>query len=201
MASDISGKKVAILVADGFEQSEMTEPRKALEEAGAQTVLVSPKTGKVRGWQHKDWGDEFDVEMSLDEAKVEDFDALMLPGGQINPDLLRLLPKAVQLVRDFVAAHKPVGAICHGPWLLAEADVARGRTLTSYASIRTDMENAGAQWVDEEVVVDQGLVTSRNPGDIPAFCRKLIEEIAEGPHAGQRLSQQSPRATQQPRMH
>ncbi len=179
---DLSGKRVAILAAHGFEQVELTEPRKALEEAGADTRIVSPADGKVKGWQKDHWGDELDVDVPLDQASPDDFDALVIPGGQMNPDFLRANEKAVSFTRAFVDAGKPVAAICHGPWVLVEAGVVNGRRMTSYHSIRTDMKNAGAQWVDEEVVVDQGIVTSRNPGDIPAFNSKVIEEIAEGRH-------------------
>jgi len=188
MVHDLSGKKVAILATDGFEQSELTEPRRALEQAGATVHIVSPEGGEITGWDETDWGDDFDVDVDLDDAKVEDYDALVLPGGQINPDKLRLEPKAVAFVHDFIQAGKPVGAICHGPWLLVEADVVRGRTVTSFPSIRRDLQNAGAEWVDREVVVDQGLVTSRKPSDLAAFCAKVIEEIAEGRHEGQRRS-------------
>ncbi len=182
---DLSGKKVAILVAHGFEQVELTEPRKALRDAGAETHIVSPVDGKVKGWKHDHWGDEMDVDVALSDASPDDYDALMLPGGQMNPDNLRGDPDAVAFARAFFQAGKPVAAICHGPWLLVEADVVRDRRMTSYHTIQTDLKNAGADWVDEEVVVDQGLVTSRNPDDIPAFNRKMIEEIAEGKHAGQ----------------
>ena len=180
--AELQGMNVAILVADGFEQVEMTEPRRALDEAGAETVLVSPKDGRVKGWQHTDWGDEFPVDRPLASARADDFDALLLPGWVMNPDHLRQDEKAVEFVRDFFAAHKPVAAICHGPWMLAEAGVVDGRKVTSWPSIRTDLKNAGAEWVDQEVVTDQGLVTSRKPDDIPAFNRKMVEEFAEGPH-------------------
>jgi protease I len=182
LAQNLSGKRVAILVTDGFEQVEMTEPRKALDAAGAQTQIVSPKDGQVRGWQHTEWGDQFPVDVPLAQAKPEAFDALLLPGGVMNPDKLRMIPEAVTFARSFFEAGKPIAAICHGPWLLAEANVVRGRTMTSCPSISTDVRNAGANWVDKEVVTDQGLVTSRKPDDIPAFNRKMIEECADGPH-------------------
>ena len=186
MAGRLDGRKVAILVADGFEQVEMTEPRKALRDAGAVADIVSPAKGKVKGWQHTKWGDEFPVDVPLDGANPDDYDALLLPGGVMNPDKLRMNDAAVRFVRSFFDAGKPVAAICHGPWMLAEADVARGRTVTSYPSIRTDLTNAGANWVDREVVTDNGLVTSRKPDDIPAFNRKMVEEFAEGTHKAQR---------------
>jgi len=178
----LQGKKVAILLTDGFEQVEMTEPRKALQEAGAETKLISPKDGEVKGWDMKDWGETFPVDVALDSANPEDYDALLLPGGVMNPDNLRQDQKAVQFVRHFFEAHKPVAAICHAPALLVEADVVKGRTLTSFPSLKTDLQNAGANWVDQEVVTDQGLVTSRKPDDIPAFNKKMIEEIKEGVH-------------------
>jgi protease I len=184
----LSGKRVAILVADGFEQAEMTEPRNALNEAGAKTEIVSPAQGKVKGWQHIKWGDEFAVDVPLDSANPGNYDALLLPGGVMNPDKLRANPKAVQFVKHFWDAGKPIAAICHGPWTLIEAGILRGRRLTSYHSIKTDLINAGAQWVDEEVVTDNGLVTSRQPDDIPAFNRKMIEEFAEGHHEHHRES-------------
>ncbi len=182
---DLNGKTVAILVADGFEQVELTEPRDALRDAGAETHVVSPADGKVKGWRHGQWGDEIDVDVPLADARADDYDALVLPGGQMNPDNLRVVEAAVAFTRSFFEQGKPVAAICHGPWTLIEADVVRGRRMTSYHSISTDLRNAGADWVDEEVVVDQGLVTSRNPDDLPAFNRKLLEEVAEGRHAGQ----------------
>lgn len=182
MTENLAGKKVAILVEDGFEQVELTEPKAALEQAGATAMIVSPRQGEVRGWNHTDWGDRLPVDKHLSEARPEDFDALLLPGGVMNPDKLRMNPDAVAFVRAFVDAKKPIASICHGPWTLIEADAVRGRTMTSYPSIRTDLRNAGATVVDREVVVDQGLVTSRDPKDIPAFNAKMIEEIAEGVH-------------------
>ncbi|GAB3262231.1 type 1 glutamine amidotransferase domain-containing protein [Larkinella harenae] len=180
----LKGKKVAILLTDGFEQVEMTEPRKALQEAGAETHLIAPND-KVRGWDMKDWGQTFPVDVILDDADAYSYDALLLPGGVMNPDKLRMEKKAVDFIKRFFEEHKPVAAICHAPMLLIEADVVKGRKLTSYPSIQTDLRNAGANWVDQEVVTDQGLVTSRNPDDIPAFNRKMIEEIREGVHQGQ----------------
>lgn len=188
MDQNLNGKRVAILVANGFEQVEMTKPRQALEDAGARTEIVSPAQGKVKGWQHTEWGDEFSVDVSLDSANPGNYDALLLPGGVMNPDKLRANEKAVQFVKHFWDAGKPIAAMCHGPWMLAETGIARGRRLTSYHSIKTDLKNAGANWVDEEVVVDNGLVTSRKPDDIPAFNRKMIEEFAEGHHDHHRES-------------
>jgi len=188
MSHDLNGRTIAILATDGFEQSELTEPKRALEDAGATVHVVSPKSGSIRGWDVTDWGNEVPVDLGLEQAGPEDYDGLVLPGGQINPDKLRLEPQAVEFVRAFFAGGKPVGAICHGPWLLVEADVVRGREVTSWPSIRTDLRNAGANWVDREVVVDQGLVTSRKPDDIPAFNAKIIEEFAEGRHEAQRRS-------------
>jgi protease I len=182
MSHNLTGKKVAILVTKGFEQVELTEPRKALHEAGAQTLIVSPEKGKVKAWDMNDWGQEYPVDVALDAARPDDFDALLLPGGVMNPDHLRMNPKAVQFVKHFFERGKPVASICHGPWTLVEADVVRGRTLTSYPSLKTDIRNAGGTWVDEECVTDNGLVTSRKPDDIPAFNRKMIEEFAEGHH-------------------
>ena len=184
--AQLSGKKIAILVEDGFEQVELTSPKEALEAAGAQTQIVSPKTGKVKGWQHTKWGDEFPVDVAIEQAKAENFDALLLPGGVMNPDKLRTNQKAVHFVRSFFDQAKPVAAICHCPWMLVESDVVEGRTVTSYPSIQTDLKNAGANWVDREVVVDRGLVTSRKPDDLPAFNRKLVEEVGEGQHQRQR---------------
>jgi protease I len=175
----LTGMKIAILVADGFELPELVEPRKALDEAGAVTLIVSPMKGQVQGWKHFDKADRFAVDMPLEEADAEFFDALLLPGGVANPDQLRVLPKAVAFVRAFFDAGKPVAVICHGPWTLVEADVLSGRMITSWPSIKTDLKNAGARWVDREVVVDDGLVSSRKPDDIPAFNRKMIEEFAK----------------------
>jgi protease I len=183
MANELSGKRVAILVTDGFEQVELTEPRKALEQAGANTEVVSPTQGRVKGWNHTEWGDEIQVDRPLDVANAGDYDALLLPGGVMNPDSLRMNTRAVQFVKSFFTENKPVAAICHGPWLLVEADVVRNRTVTSWPSLQTDIRNAGGNWVDREVVVDNGMVTSRKPADIPAFNKKMLEEIAEGRHA------------------
>jgi protease I len=182
MAGKLDGKKVAILVTDGFEQVEMTEPRKALQNAGAETKIVSPKSGQIQGMHHADKGDKFDVDLELEEARPQDFDALMIPGGLMNPDQLRSTPEALEFTRHFFEEGKPVAAICHGPWVLIDAGVVRGRTLTSWPAIKTDVKNAGGKWVNEEVVVDNGLVTSRKPDDIPAFNTKMIEEFCEGRH-------------------
>lgn len=182
---NLNGRKIAILATHGFEQSELEKPREALESAGAETSIISIEAGEIRGWSGDDFGDSVDVDLTLDEAKAEHFDALLLPGGVMNPDTLRMEPKAVEFVRAFFAAGKPVAAICHGPQLLIEAEVVRGRRLTSYASVKKDLINAGAKWEDSEVVTDNGLVTSRKPDDIPAFNRKMIEEFAEGVHAPQ----------------
>jgi protease I len=178
----LDGKRVAILVAEGFEQVEMTGPRKALEEAGAQTKIVSPAKGEVQGWNHFTPAERFKVDVPLEQANAGEFDALVLPGGVANPDQLRMNPKAVQFVRSFFEEGKPIGVICHGPWTLIEAGVVEDRAITSWPSLKTDLENAGARWVDQEVVVDRGLVSSRNPKDLPAFNRKIVEEFAEGRH-------------------
>jgi len=174
------GKSVAILVADGFEQVELTSPQEAMRKAGITTVIVSPQWPTVRGWNHFEKGDSFPVELEVDDAKAVDFDGLLLPGGVVNPDQLRTNRHAVRFVREFFTAHKPVAAICHGPWTLIDAGAVSGRRLTSYKSLRMDLINAGAEWVDEEVVVDQGLVTSRTPADLKAFNRRMLEEITEG---------------------
>lgn len=171
-------KRVLILATDGFEQSELIEPRKMLEAAGIETVLASPEGGEIRGWNHKDWGESVAVDASLDEVAAADFDGLMLPGGQMNPDALRLEERAIALVEDFSKASKPIAAICHGPWLLVEADIVEGRTVTGWPSIRTDLENAGAEVVDREVAIDGNLITSRKPEDIPAFAKALVDALA-----------------------
>ena len=188
MSKDLNNCRVAILVADGFEQVEMTEPRKALDEAGAETQIVSPVQGEVQGWKHYEHADKFPVDVTLENADPDDFDALLLPGGVANPDQLRMNPDAVEFVRGFFDEGKPVAVICHGPWTLVEADVVRGRKITSWPSVKTDLINAGANWVDSEVIVDNGLVSSRKPDDIPAFNEKMIEEFAEGQHRGQRAA-------------
>src|ERR1700683_721612 len=178
-SATLQGKKVAILVTDGFEQSELLEPRKALDEAGATTMVVSPNEGKVRGWNHKEWGNEVPVDGLVTSAKAESFDALLLPGGVMNPDQLRMKPEAVRFVKQFVDAGKPVAAICHGPWTLLEAGGVGGHTMTSWPSLRTDLKKGGAIWVEKEVVSDKNLVTSRKPDDIPAFNREMIRLFAD----------------------
>ncbi len=183
MANELNGKRVAVLVADGFEQVEMTEPKKALEAAGATTTLISLEGGSVRGFNKDEPGDSFKVEKTIDSVSVNDYDALLLPGGVANPDKLRVNKQAVAFVKAFADIGKPIAAICHGPWTLIEAGVVRGHTLTSWPSLKTDITNAGGTWVDEEVHNHHGLITSRKPSDIPAFNKKMIEEIAEGKHA------------------
>jgi protease I len=185
MSTKLSGKKVAFLATDGFEQVEFTKPWAAIKNSGATVELISLEKGKIQGFNHTDKGDQFTVDKSIDEVKAEDYDGLVLPGGVHNPDTLRTNATAVSFVRDFFKQHKPVAAICHGPWTLIEADVVDGRTLTSWPSLKTDIQNAGGKWVDKEVVVDQGLTTSRKPDDLDAFCSKAVEELAEGKHAEQ----------------
>jgi protease I len=187
MANRLEGRKVAFLVADGVEEIELTEPWKAVEEEGGQPEVISIKSGEIQGFQHLDKGDTFKVDRLVAEARADDYDGLVLPGGVANPDFLRTDDDAVRFVRSFFEAGQPVAAICHGPWTLVEADVVRGRTLTSWPSLKTDIRNAGGEWVDEEVHVDAGLVTSRKPDDLPAFCDKLVEEICEGRHERQAL--------------
>jgi protease I len=180
---DLTGKKIAILATNGFEQSELEVPRDRLKKAGATVDIVSLAAGEIKGWDQKNWGRTVKVDKTLDQVSASDYDALVLPGGQINPDLLRVEPKALNFIRDVFNAKKIVAAVCHAPWLLIEVGIAKGRRMTSYNSIKTDVINAGAHWEDSEVVIDQGLITSRNPGDLEAFSAKIIEEVKEGRHA------------------
>jgi protease I len=182
---NIEGKRIAFLATCGVEQVELTEPWKAVRDAGGTPELISLKAGEIQGMNHDEKADKFKVDKVIDDVSAEDYDGLVLPGGVANPDTLRMNDTAVDFVRDFFKQGKPVASICHGPWMLVEADVIDGRKLTSYPSIKTDVINAGGNWVDEEVVVDNGLVTSRNPDDLPAFCAKAVEEFAEGEHEGQ----------------
>ena len=182
MTDTLKGKKFAILATDGFEQAELTEPVKALREAGAEAVIVSLQSGEIQGMEHHEKGDKIAVDKTLDQVTADEFAGLVLPGGVANPDTLRTKPEAVQFVQSFVQAGKPIAAICHGPWTLIETGAVKGKTMTSWPSLKTDLKNAGATWVDQEVVVDSGLVTSRKPDDLPAFCRKMIEEFAESRH-------------------
>lgn len=179
----LSGKTIAVLATDGFEQVELTQPVEALKAAGATVEIVSPKSGDIQGFNHHDKGDKTAVDKALTDAAPGDYDGLVLPGGVINPDALRLEPEAIAFIKGFADSGKPIAAICHGPWTLIDAGVADGKRMTSWPSLKTDLTNAGAEWVDEEVVVDNGLVTSRNPDDLPAFCAKMVEEFAEGRHA------------------
>jgi protease I len=187
MSDQLQGKRIAFLVAnEGVEQVELTEPLEAVREAGAEADLLAPEEGEVQAFNHLDKGDAFPVDRAVADADVSEYDGLVLPGGVANPDQLRTEAEAVEFIRGFFESGKPVGVICHGPWTLVEADVVRGRTLTSWPSLQTDLRNAGAEWVDEEVHVDEGLVTSRRPDDLPAFNAKIVEEFAEGVHRGQR---------------
>jgi protease I len=188
MANELQGKHVAFLFTEGVEQVELTEPLKAIREAGAEADLVSLETGEIQMFQHHDKGDTIEATKAVADADASDYDALVLPGGVINPDQLRTDHDAVSFVRGFFEQHKPVGAICHGPWMLVEAGVVKGRKVTSWPSVQTDLRNAGAEWTDQEVVVDNGLVTSRKPDDLPAFCAKIVEEFAEGRHEQQRAA-------------
>jgi protease I len=180
--SNLSGKKVAILTENGFEETELTSPKKAMENAGIKVDIVSPQTRSVKAWAHDHWSVELPVDVNVSEARVEDYDALMIPGGVMNPDLMRINDDCVQFAREFMESGKPVAAICHGPQLLIETGLLKGRTMTSYPSVKTDLKNAGVDWKDKEVVVDNGLVTSRSPKDLEAFNKKLLEEVSEGIH-------------------
>ncbi|MBA3664045.1 MAG: type 1 glutamine amidotransferase [Bacteroidetes bacterium] len=182
MEKKLEGKKIAILVANGFEQSEFEKPYHTLKENGAVVDVISLKKEKIKAWKDKNWGDEFEVNVAIDSARADEYDALVLPGGVLNPDQLRVNEGVISFVDKFMEAGKPVAAICHGPWTLIETGRLKGKKMTSYKSIKTDLENAGVEWVDEEVVVDNGLVTSRSPKDLDAFCKKLVEEIREGVH-------------------
>ncbi len=183
MSSELEGKRIAFLVAnEGVEQVELTEPWKAVQNAGAEPVLLAPEEGDVQAFNHLDKGSTFPVDQTLERARADDFDGVVLPGGVANPDKLRTEPRAVEFLKQLFSSGKPVGVICHGPWTLVEADLVRGRRITSWPSLQTDIRNAGGDWVDEEVVVDEGLVSSRNPEDLPAFCAKIVEEFAEGEH-------------------
>ena len=186
MGTELKGKRIAFLATDGVEQVELTEPWKAVQQAGGTPELISPKSGKIQGFQHHDKGDMFPADKAVKDADANDYDGLVLPGGVINPDLLRTDKAAMGFVTAFFEQGKPVGAICHGPWSLVETGIVKGRKVTSWPSLRTDVENAGGTWVDEELVVDRGLFTSRKPADLPAFCAKLVEEMSEGIHAEQR---------------
>ncbi|MGD0269139.1 MAG: type 1 glutamine amidotransferase domain-containing protein [Candidatus Sulfotelmatobacter sp.] len=180
MSNNLQGKTIAILATDGFEQSELIKPKQALEEAGARTQVVSPTENKIKGWDHKDWGKEVSVDVPLKSADPSQYDALLLPGGVMNPDQLRMNPDAVKFVKSFIDQGKPVAAICHGPWMLVETGAVRGRTVTSWPSLKTDIQNAGGTWVDEEVIESNGVVTSRKPDDIPAFNREMIALFSKG---------------------
>lgn len=182
MANEISGKRILILATHGFEQSELEVPRDRLKAAGAEVHVVAPEAGDIKGWQGKDWGSPVKVDRTLDDASAADYDAIVLPGGQMNPDTLRANKKALALITEFYGAGKVVAAICHAPWLLVDTGIAKGRKMTSYKSIRRDIENAGAKWEDSAVVTDQGVITSRNPEDLEAFSKKIIEEVREGKH-------------------
>jgi protease I len=187
MSDKLQGKRIAFLVApEGVEQVELTEPWKAVKSEGGTPELISLEAGEIQAFNHLDKGDKFPVDRTVADASASDYDGLVLPGGVANPDILRMHDEAVAFAREFVEQAKPVGVICHGPWTLVEADVVRGRTITSWPSLKTDIRNAGGTWVDEEVVVDQGLVSSRNPDDLPAFCAKIVEEFHEGKHEGRR---------------
>ncbi len=186
MEQKLAGKRIAVLATNGFEQSELLQPKQALEQAGAKVEIVSPQAGSIRGWNHTNWGDEVKVDRQVTDAKADEYDGLLLPGGVMNPDRLRLSKPAVEFVRGFFNASKPIAAICHGPWMLVEANAVRGLKMTSWPSLQTDIRNAGGEWVDQQCVLDRGVVTSRKPDDIPAFNQKMIEEFAEGRTAAHR---------------
>lgn len=196
----IRGKRIAILAADGVEFSELIKPKEFLENYEALTEVISLKAGSIKSWKDKNWGEDIPVDNIVTQVDAEDYDALLLPGGVMNPDILRMNEAAVHFVSQFVDTGKPIGAICHGPWVLVETNILEGRVVTSWPSLQTDLLNAGAKWVDQEVVSDQGLVTSRKPADIPAFCKKFMEEIAEGPHR-RTIGELSPKAEQIQRNH
>lgn len=181
---ELNGKKIAILATHGFEQAELEVPRDRLKNAGATVDVISIAPGEIKGWDKKDWGRPVEVDKTLDEVSASDYDAVVLPGGQINPDLLRVEPRALRFIKDIFAANKVVAAVCHAPWLLVETGIAKGRRMTSYKSIRTDVSNAGAKWEDAQVVADRGVITSRHPGDLEAFSAKIIEEVRKGRRAG-----------------
>ncbi len=185
---EIRNAKIMILATHGFEESELLVPLRKLKEAGAKVDVVSPEQGTIRGWKHKDWGESVKVDKTIDQVSADNYDAIVLPGGQINPDLLRVNEQALKLIKAFLDSGKVVGAICHAPWLLVELDAVKGRNVTSYHSIKTDVKNAGGKWVDKEVVTDRGIVTSRKPDDLDAFVAKVIEEVAEGSHSRQRAA-------------
>lgn len=184
MPESLSGKRIAILATDGVEQDELIQPQKDLQKAGATVEVIAPKSGEIKAWNHKDWGDSIKVDKTLDDVVTSDYDALVLPGGVINPDHLRTSQKAVQFVRDFFYSHKPIAAVCHGPWTLIEANVVRGRRMTSWPSLKTDLKNAGAEWVDDVVVVDRNLITSRKPEDLPTFSRAIMDYLTEAREQG-----------------
>jgi protease I len=201
MPLSLNGRKVAILVADGFEQVELTGPRKALERAGAATDIVSPEEGAVRSWRHGRWGKEFPVDCALADANPNDYDALLLPGGVMNPDRLRTIPEAIQFIQHFALQEKPIAAICHGPWTLVEADAVQGKTLTSWPSLKTDIRNAGGKWADQPVVYDRGILTSRKPEDIPAFNARMIQEFGKGARQAATVSRPRSRKRANPQVH
>lgn len=201
MAQELAGKKIAVVATDGFEESELTEPVKALKDAGAEVQVIAPKAGEIQGMKHKEKGARVKVDRTLDAVDASDYDALMLPGGVANPDSLRIERSAIAFIRRFIEDDKPIAAICHGPWTLIDAGGVQGRKMTSWPSLKADLKNAGATWVDQEVVVDNGLVTSRKPDDLPAFCAKMIEEFAQGRHAAGAMRRSAPTEGPRPTTH